>query len=421
MRKVASEKAKVFPEVERVVTAPTLTADGRAIDTPGYHADAQVIYRPDEKLTLRAMAVDEAKAVLDDLLYDFPFDSDASKAGAYALMLTPVVRAMVDGPTPNMQVEAPVQGSGKSLLAEVCLLPSFGRAAGTSLPTGTDETRKKLTAEFARGAGYVWFDNVRGKFGNTALEQAVTGTEWSDRILGYTVTRTFPVRAVWVSTVNNASATPDMRRRTYAIRIEPDMENPTLRKRSEFRHPYLKVWAHEHRAELLSAVVAMARAWVDAGSPAFAGEPMGSFEEWSRVVGGILQHADVPGFLDHDDDYFLDDTSRDERLEFFASWNLDIKVGSEQWVLPADLVRSFGVRFPPDVYDDRAENVDRTALNYYLRDNRGMVAGGFKLERSPKRTAKGYRWRVRVLENRRAEAERARAEFERAEFEAVAS
>ena len=52
-----------------------------------------------------------------------------------------------------------------------------------------------------------------------------------------------------------------------------------------------------NRGALLSALLCLGRAWIRAGRPAPSVQPIGSFEKWTHVVGGILEHAGVPKFL----------------------------------------------------------------------------------------------------------------------------
>jgi len=57
--------------------------------------------------------------LLDELLIDFPFADEASRANALALLLLPYVRPLIVGPTPLHLITAPTQGTGKDLLAQL--------------------------------------------------------------------------------------------------------------------------------------------------------------------------------------------------------------------------------------------------------------------------------------------------------------
>jgi putative DNA primase/helicase len=95
--------------------------------------------------------------------------------------------------------------------------------------------------------------------------------------------------------MTNLLESDEMTRRTVRIRLDSGMERPEQRK--AFRHPNLLAWAREHRGELIWAALTLARAWVANGRPAGPEKPLGSFEQWTHVIGGILHIADIQGLL----------------------------------------------------------------------------------------------------------------------------
>jgi putative DNA primase/helicase len=88
-----------------------------------------------------------------------------------------------------------------------------------------------------------------------------------------------------------------MTRRSIRIRIDAEVEHPE--QRHDFRHPDLLGWARANRGELVWAALTLARAWVAAGRPAGPERPLGAFESWTRVIGGILAVAGIPGLLEN--------------------------------------------------------------------------------------------------------------------------
>jgi len=52
-----------------------------------------------------------------------------------------------------------------------------------------------------------------------------------------------------------------------------------------------------NRVQLVGAALTLGRAWLVQGRP-YGGRQLGMFEQWSKVVGGMLEVAGVPGFLD---------------------------------------------------------------------------------------------------------------------------
>ena len=76
--------------------------------------------------------------LVDDLLVDFPFVSDADWAHAVVALLLAFCRLLIDGPTPLHMVESPTPGSGKGLLVDVLTIPAAGRGPAI-ITEGRDE------------------------------------------------------------------------------------------------------------------------------------------------------------------------------------------------------------------------------------------------------------------------------------------
>jgi hypothetical protein len=57
----------------------------------------------------------------------------------------------------------------------------------------------------------------------------------------------------------------------------------------------------EHRADLLTSVLVLARAWSAAGMKITDGPVLSSFEGWSAVVGSVLRFAGLTDFLGNED------------------------------------------------------------------------------------------------------------------------
>ena len=146
-----------------------------------------------------------AKALIfEDLLDDFPFADQASRAHALALVLLPAARELIEGPTPNHLVEAPAPGSGKDLLVDCCLRPALGPHLAILAQAGSDEEwRKRITASFKQAAGAILIGNVTRPLDSGVLAAALTAPVWTDRILGRSEMARYPVRCIWTTTANN--------------------------------------------------------------------------------------------------------------------------------------------------------------------------------------------------------------------------
>lgn len=294
-----------FPPLTAIIEAPAFAPDGSLPAGPGYHAAGRTYYAPAASLVVPAIPTDPTPAeiaaarelIVADFLGDFPFTGEAERAHAVALLLLPFVRGLVAGPTPLHLIEKPSPGTGASLLADVLTRLATGRPVG-AMAEGRDEDewRKRITAKLRGAPAVVLLDNLRRRLDSATLSIALTAAEWTDRLLGTSDDLRLPVRCAWVATGNNPALSSEIARRTVRIRLDAQRDRPWLRE--GFRHPNLGGWTLDHRGELIGACLTLGQAWIAAGRPVPAeATKLGSYEDWSRVLGGILDTAGVPGFL----------------------------------------------------------------------------------------------------------------------------
>lgn len=294
-----------FPALESITEIPTLRPDGTIHDKAGYDRATRRLHLPARGLDVPPVPAhptdgDTAAAVdllTEQLLGDFPFETQADLANAVALLLTPIVRPSINGQIPLALVDAPEPGTGKGLLANVANVVATGRpAAARPLAGNDDEVRKMLTAVLLEGPALVVLDNVEAAIKSPTLAAVLTTDEWSDRLLGRTETITVPNRATWVATGNNLSVGGDIGRRCYRIRLDAHQARPYTR--TGFRHPDLIGYAQDQRGAIVHALLTLARAWHAADRPEQPDQPtIGGFTPWARTIAGILGHAGITGFL----------------------------------------------------------------------------------------------------------------------------
>ncbi|MBI3328492.1 MAG: hypothetical protein HYZ81_17540 [Nitrospinae bacterium] len=328
VRDVLAAPDPPLPVLRRIVEVPVFAPDGTLQTTPGYHPGSRTYYLPHEGFTLdpvpdqpTARDVKFAKALmLGEVLPDFPFVTDADRAHAVALWLLPFCRDLIDGPTPLHLIEAPCAGSGKGLLAEVCLLPAIGHRFGTLSPGRDDEEwRKSITTALRWGHEAIWIDNITQPLKSGDLAAALTSPMWEDRILGQSTSVRIPVRCVWMATANNPVLSEELTRRSVRIRIDPKVDRPWLRE--GFQHENLREWVQAHRATLVGAALTFVRAWLASGRPPPDVRPLGSYEAWSRVIGGILEVAGLEGFLGNLTEFYdVANTEAAAWRAFVAAW-----------------------------------------------------------------------------------------------------
>ena len=391
-----------IPGLRDIVQAPIFTRDGDIIAVPGYHPAARLWYAPTSPLDIRVPEkptegeVHHARElILDDLLGDFRFDGEASRAHAVAAILLPFVRELIQGPTPLHLFTAPTPGSGKGLLVDLTSLIATGRPSlPVSAPRDDEEMRKRITAQLRRGTPIIVLDNLTQKLDSAALCAALTASEWQDRILGVSeMSSTLPNRALWAATGNNPELSLDIARRTVTCRLDPGVERPW--DRTGFRHPDLRAWALANRAELVTAVLTMVRAWLVAGAPSVEHPPIGSFESWAAVLAGVLGTAGIKGFLENYRDVYEAASSEvGEWVDFVEAW---FEVHGPEPVLVKDLCAlAHQKELLPDVLGDGMDTSQRTRLGNALASRRGRIFAGYQIHFDG-RSKHGTQYRLKVV------------------------
>jgi hypothetical protein len=330
-----------LPPLVSVVESPVLRPDGSVLSENGYDPQTGLYLHlsptldfgkiPDNPTDVQ---ISDALALLQEVIADFPFVDEASKANTLGLFLTPIVRPAIAGNIPLALLDAPQAGTGKSLLGDIAAITATGQGP-TQLPysTSSEEMRKKITSALMADASIIEFDNLNVELNSEALASALTSREWGDRKLGSNDMVRVPQLATWIVNGNNIRLGGDLPRRCYWIRLDAEMSRPW--QREDFKHPNLLEWVHEQRGRLISAALTLARAWVVAGKPVAPGVRIGGFNEWANVVGGILENAGVVSFLGNLE--LMYDTT-DEEGEQWESFLLELYDHyPNSWVTTADI------------------------------------------------------------------------------------
>lgn len=339
-----------LPALSAVSAAPVFSADGELAAHYGYSARTKVFL--DARLPLTRMGRDQALHVLlgiDGSLGDFDFAADSDRANALAAMLTPFCKNLFDGQSPMFVVEAPSNGDGKTLLMRTLAAPATaGRVAVTPEPAQTEWARFIL-AKAIEAPSVVMIDNIaRQKLDSSVLASALTTSRVSGRVLGQTAIVDGDLHCTWYASGARPQFSQELARRVLTI---------SLRSSKERRRPYLRTnpesWVIANRALVVSAITSIVQDWIDAGCPLWKERTMPSFDDWAAVLGGILHHAEVDGFLQQSVDVDPDT----------AAWEAFINAWAESFggddVTTADLFTLASVRemrrtTPTGIGDDRA-------------------------------------------------------------------
>jgi hypothetical protein len=208
-------------------------------------------------------------------------------------------------------------------------------------------------------------DNLRRRLDSAALSGALTAVVWEDRVLNFSSTTRAPVRCVWIATGNNPALSNEIARRTVRIRLDAGIDRPWLRE--GFRHPDLRAWMAECRSALVGAALTLVQSWWRAGKPD--GQlTMGNFEQWAHVMGGILSHAQIPGFLENLE-AFYDDSDDDMKTwsAFVMAW------AQKHGVSVVGVADLFPLAETSLDLGDKGERSQRTRLGMVLKTMRDRV------------------------------------------------
>lgn len=336
----------VYPRLRGLVTTPTFTRDGDLISTPGFHSSGLFYWNtgeldiPNVSTKPSDEEVTEAKRLLvEEVFADFPLgglvrDEIVAKAldpndpdgvpavtNLIAMVLLMFCRDMVDGPTPGHLLTKPSPGTGASLLTDVCSLIANGEPTPAQpIPPNNEEMQKTLLTLIADGANIIYFDNIDQSVDSGTFASALTAPKVRGRILGKSQMAEAEVRAVWILCGNNVRMSQELIRRLVMVDLDANMANP--QQRSGWRHDDIKAYILENRGDLVWACLTLIQNWVALGMKGENQTILNSYENWSRVMGGILRDAGLNGFLKNREELKerASDGGEDDITIFLDAW-----------------------------------------------------------------------------------------------------
>lgn len=374
-----------IPPIQGTASAPFFAPDGTLCALTGYHYAARLWLELPTNFDLGDTTptpenIEAARRVLlGDILGEVSFADAASRAHAVAQMLLPFVRNLINGPTPLHIWNAPLRSSGKSYAAALCILP-FCEPSPTPEKSSAEEWRKSLLAELQTGPSHIFLDNLKGNLNSSALDMAITSGVFRDRATGTGEMVSAPARCVWVATANNAELSEDAATRSILIQIDPNCENPESREFAGNPQEFIR----RNRAKVCGAILTLVRAWQAAGAPNYSGPNRCRFPEWARVLGGILEVADICGFLDNiaEQRASIGGDAQSEWHEFTSLWFEafgETFVGTRELLPLALKVENLAATLEKS----QGDAAKSQALSRLLKKRRDRVFGEVKLRNGP--------------------------------------
>ncbi len=387
-----------LPAVRRILDVPIpVEIEGRLeMVRPGYDPRLQTYCRG-EIQEVTPLPLDEAKAVLAELLEGFPFANELSRTLAYARLLTPYVRGLMGwtARTPLWVFEANRPRAGKDYLAGCCGILYEGRANEDSpLDRDSNETRKRILAALQSGRRFMHFANSSGDIRNDAFEQAVTAKSISGRLLGSNDAAsdlTLPNELEFsVSGNTGFTFSEDFALRCRRISLAYYEEDANSR---QFSKPDLHRWVAENRARILGALYGLVRHWDAQGRPS-GPTPFTSFPEWARVVGGILVAGGLGDpCVPQTDCTFTRDNVTEDMTSLFQ---LAATVRQGEWLAKGEVRDLIAQRVDHNRHHDM-----ELFPQWDLQDRSGQTAFGAALTRYQGRVLGGIRMEVNATDKKR--------------------
>jgi putative DNA primase/helicase len=408
-----------FPKVAGVITAPTLRPDGTIFNEIGYDSATQLWYRPDSQLVMPEIIesptreqAEQALKLLDDLLVNFPFETNVDHSVALAAILTTVLRGAFDV-APMILFRAPDVGSGKSFLADLISTIARGQVCPVITNAKTvEEAEKRLGALVLEGVPMISLDNCSGDLGGDLLCQITERRLIRIRILGKSQAPECEWRGVLFATGNNITYLGDMSRRGLIANLNPRLERPELR---EFNfNPIERVFAD--RGAYIAAAITIARAYIAAGSPQVCGS-LGSYNDWTRIVRSPLVWLGQEDPVKSMDEARIEDPARRAVNTLIATWKtrwplnvgytaveLIDKVNEQRGAETADHVYEHDWAYPQlrEVFLQQGGtprgDIDTRKIGNWLMSIRGRIHDGHCIERVKESASHGNKYALAKLQ-----------------------
>jgi hypothetical protein len=266
--------------------------DGKIALVSGYDEKTEIYAMGG--FTLDLMPLKAASDYLRDLLSEFPFADDDGRSLSVHIsaMISRFAASLIpqSSQIPLVIFNANGPAAGKSLLAQMVEIPVKGCAAIRSMPGEQEELQKVLDSELLACSSSIIFDNVKvTKLDSAYLEQFATSSVVAVRKLNSSNKYEMRKQTMIMFTMNQTAVSADIARRSIFCDLFQREADPQKRRITK---PIDAHWLSrkENRFSILSALWSLVSAWDKEGRPPGSGRLAG-FEDWGRIIGGIVENA----------------------------------------------------------------------------------------------------------------------------------
>lgn len=400
-------KAWRFPVIHGITTCPTLAADGRIVEEPGFdegtglYLDFKAGDFPPIPLTPSLEEAKAALALFANPLRKMPWANPESRSVAMSAGLTAMIRGSIRT-APLHGFDAPTMATGKSLCCDwVGLIKTGQTPPAMSQGKSAEEDEKRLSAVLYAGDTMILIDNcalpIEGDFLCSMLTQQVVQA----RILGETRKVVLPSTALVLASGNNITTRGDMTRRVVICRLDAHCERPDERK-FDFD---VKEETLAQRPQLVVAGLTVLRAYSAASRPLKDNlRGMGSFEDWAWIREALVWCGEADPLISRDE-LMASDQMKSELVDIMDTW--EAAVGTK--TIGVEAVRDLGDKGMAleqklvEVTGKREWN--GSSVGWWLRKHKDRMVGGRAFRAVSGRTMK---WK---LEGADGEAEGEKVPF----------
>lgn len=250
-----------------------------------------------------SMTLADAAEYLHDLFRWFPWSDATAARGSdrlamhVALGVTCLARYLYAGKAPAFLYTSNLPGSGKGALIKAAMWPVFRRIGSSSLDSADKpELLKTLNTKASGGDPYIVADEMPQdrQINNQQIARFITERVWEFRGMGQdtAMKKCDITKTLMVFAGNRVTVDHNLNRRFIHVDLYPH-ESANERVLPEdvvlLGDPFFDDEANLNK--LLSAYAALIRGWDEGGRGMTRDRPIESFEDWSKVVGSVVEYS----------------------------------------------------------------------------------------------------------------------------------
>lgn len=275
-----------------IVSFPALLPDGRLLSTPGYDADSQLLFAPDDEYPVpESPTREDALAARDRLVWFVRHTQfvDANGPSVWLSLVLTLVGRQAMSTVPAFGFDAAEAQSGKTALVKIAYALIYGQRVQT-VTWGSETERGKEMPSWST-TPLVFWDNLAVPFADPNIDMAITAARARVRKFGQngpnaTWDLDFSI-TVWAYTGNNLAVGEDAASRCLIARIE----KPATR-RYDFDVDDDGFFRSRRRQAIIDCLTIL-RAFVVAGAPQREASYF-RFPQWSRLIRQAIMWLGMP-------------------------------------------------------------------------------------------------------------------------------